>query len=55
MFWIFMLIAGVAAIFAVLGMYAVWFKVLTIALLVAMIIILVLTGRLLWRRLSPKN
>lgn len=55
MFWIFMLIAGGAATFATLGMYAVWFKVLTIALLAAVIIILGLTGGLLWRRLFPKQ
>lgn len=55
MFWVFMLIAGGAATFAALGMYAVWFKVLTIALLVAAIIILVLTAGLLLRRLVPKQ
>lgn len=55
MFWIFMLIAGGAATFAALGMYAVWFKVLTIALLGAVVIIFGLTGGLLWRRLFPKQ
>lgn len=55
MFWILMLIAGGAATFAALGMYAVWFKVLTIALLAAVVIILGLTGGLLWRRLFPKH
>ena len=55
MFWIFMLIAGGAATFAALGMYAVWLKVLIVALLVAAIIILGLTGRLLWQRLFPKH
>lgn len=55
MFWIFMLIAGGAATFAALGMYAVWFKVLVIALLAAGVIILGLTGALLWRRVFPKQ
>lgn len=55
MFWIFMLIAGGAATFAVLGMYAVRFKVFSIALLAAVIIILGLTGGLLWRYLFPKK
>lgn len=55
MFWVFMLIAGGAATFAALGMYAVWFKVLTIALLAAGIIIMGLTGALLWRRVFPKK
>ena len=54
MFWIFILIAGGAATFAALGMYAVWFKVLSIALLAAGIIILGLTGVLLWRRVFHK-
>jgi len=54
-FWIFLLIAGGAATFAALGMYAVWFKVLTIALLVAVITILGLTGWLLWRSLFHKQ
>jgi|LauGreDrversion4_2_1035121.scaffolds.fasta_scaffold360664_2 hypothetical protein len=51
MFWIFMLIAGAAATFTTLGMYAVWFKVLATALQIAALIILVLTVRFLWRRL----
>jgi len=55
MFWIFMLIAGGAATFTALGMYAVWFKVLTIALLAAGIVILGLIGALLWRRVFPKQ
>ena len=55
MFWIFILIAGGAATFAALGMYAVWFKVLSIALLAAGIIILGLTGVLLWRRVFHKQ
>lgn len=54
MFWIFVSIAGLAATFATLGMYAVWFKVLTIALLVAVIIIFGFIGGLLWRHLFPK-
>jgi hypothetical protein len=55
MFWIFMLIAGGAATFAALGMYAVWFKVLSIALLVGGVMILGLTGALLWRRVFLKQ
>lgn len=55
MFWIFMLIAGGAATFAALGMYAVWFKILMIALMAAGIIILGLSGVLLWRRVFPKQ
>lgn len=55
MFWIFMLIAGGAATFAALGMYTVWFKVLSVALLVAGLIILGLTGGLLWRSLFSKQ
>lgn len=55
MFWIFMLIAGGAATFATLGIYIVWFKVLSVALLVAGLIILGLTGGLLWRRLFSKQ
>ena len=49
MFWIFLLIAGGAATFAALGMYAVWFKVLIIVLLITGFIILGLTGVILWR------
>jgi len=55
MFWIFILIAGGAAMFAALGMYAVWFKVLSIALLAAGVIILGLIGALLWRRVFHKQ
>lgn len=54
MFWIFMMLAGVAATFTALGMYAVWFKVLIVALMVAGLIILGLTGALLWRRVFQK-
>lgn len=55
MFWIFILIAGFAAIFSMLGMYAVWFKVLAITLHAAVIIIFGLTGYLLWRRLFSRK
>lgn len=55
MFWIFMLITGGAATFAALGMYAVWFKVLTITLLASALIILGLTGALMWRRIHLKR
>jgi hypothetical protein len=50
-----MLIAGGAATFATLGIYTVWFKVLSVALLVAGLIILGLTSGLLWRRLFSKQ
>lgn len=50
MFWVFLLVAGGATTFAALGMYAVWFKVLIIVLLIAGFIILGLTGAILWRR-----
>jgi len=55
MFWIFTLIAGGAATFAALGMYAVWFELLTAALQLAVIIILGLSGVLLWRRFFPEQ
>ena len=55
MFWIVMMIAGGAATFAALGMYVVWFKVLTMALLVAWSIILGFVGTLLWRSVFPKQ
>jgi len=55
MFWIVMLIAGGAATLVALGMYSVWFKVLSVALLVATLIILGLTAGFLWRRLFPKH
>jgi hypothetical protein len=54
MFWIFMLIVGVAATFTALGMYAVWFKVLLIALVAAMLMIVALTGAIIWRRIFQK-
>lgn len=54
MFWMFMLLAAGAATFSALGMYAVWFKVLTISLHTAAIIILGLSGVLIWRRLFTK-
>lgn len=55
MFWIFMLIAGGAATFATLGVYSAWLKILTIALLVAVVVILGLAGGLLWQRLFPRQ
>ena len=54
MFLVFILIAGGAAIYAALGMYAVWFKVLAILFRVSAIIILALAGGVLWRRLFHK-
>lgn len=54
MFWIFMLIVGVAATFTTLGMYAVWFKVLLIVLVAAMLMIVALTGAIIWRRIFQK-
>lgn len=54
MFWIFMLIVGVAATFTALGMYAVWFKVSMIALAAAMLMIVTLTGAMIWRRIFHK-
>lgn len=55
MFWVFVLIAGGAATFATLGMYSVWFKVLTMALMIAGLVILGLTGGLLWRRFYSRK
>lgn len=52
MFWIFILIAGGAATFA---MYIFWFKVLTAVLLMTAIIILGVTSWLLWRRICPNT
>ena len=40
MFWIFMLIFGAAATFTTLGMLFVWFKVLSVALIVAAVTLL---------------
>ncbi len=54
MFWIFMLVVGVAATFTALGMYAVWAKVLMIALVAAMLMIVTLTGAMIWRRIFHK-
>lgn len=54
MVWIFVMFAGVAATFAALGMYAVWFKVLTMALLVAGLVIAGLVAAFLWRQFSRK-
>lgn len=54
MFWTFMLVAGVAATFTVLGMYAVWFKVLFIALLASILAIVALTGAMIWNRIFQK-
>lgn len=54
MVWIFMMALGAAATFATLGMYAVWLKVLSIALAGAVVIIVALTGGLLWRRVFQK-
>lgn len=55
MFWVLVLIVGVAATFIALGMYTVWFKVLSVALQVATFLVLGLTGTLLWRRLFKKR
>lgn len=55
MIWILVLIVGAAATFIALGMYSVWFKVLSVALQVAGLVILGLTGTLLWRRLFDKR
>ena len=54
MVWIFVMFAGVAATFTALGMYAVWFKVLTLALLVAGLVIAGLVAAFLWRQFSRK-
>jgi len=54
MVWIFMLVVGAAATFTTLGMYAVWFKVLSIALLVAMVMIAGFTGVMVWNRFFQK-
>ena len=54
MFWIFAIIAAGAATFTTLGMYAVWFKVLTIALMMAALMIVGLAGFILWKNLFNK-
>lgn len=53
MFWIFLMITSAAGTFVALGMYAVWLRVLTIALMVSVFIVLGLTGGMLWKRLFP--
>lgn len=55
MFWIFASLAAGAATFTVLGMYAVWYKVLMIALMIALLIISGLTGFILWKKVYGKD
>lgn len=54
MIWIFMLVLGAAATFTALGMFAVWVKVLTFALMGATVIVLGLLVILLLRRFIQK-
>ena len=54
MVWIVVMFAGVAATFTALGMYAVWFKVLTVTLFVALVIIVGFIANHLWRQYSRK-
>ena len=54
MFWIFMLIVGAAATFTTLGVFVVLFKVLSIALTVAVVTVLMLVAGLMMRRLFQK-
>jgi hypothetical protein len=54
MLWIFMLIVGAAATFTTLGMFVVWFKVLSIALTVAVVTVLMFVVSLVMRRFLQK-
>lgn len=55
MFWIFMLVAAGAATFTVLGMYSVWIKVLSFALLLAVLALTVLIITLIWQKVFRKG
>lgn len=54
MFWVFMLIMGAAATFTTLGMLSVWFKILSVALIVAGATLLGLLAALLLRKSEQK-
>lgn len=55
MIWILVLTVGAAATFIALGMYSVWFKVMSVALQIEGLVILGLCGTFLWRRFFPKQ
>lgn len=55
MFWIFILFASLAAFFVKLGAYSVWVSMLALFLKLAVIIIVVLSVALLWKKVSRKR
>ncbi len=55
MFWIFMLITGVAYMLLKLGALKVWFAVFKIALLIITIVAIALAVVLVWKWLSSKR
>jgi len=55
MFWIFMLVSGLAFVFVKLGMLAVWVAVLAGGLQIALLIIAVMTIVLLWRKVFGRK
>lgn len=54
MFWIFLLFAGTAASFAMLGIYFALFKIMSLALMAAGVTVLLLLVNLVWRKISER-
>lgn len=55
MFWIFIIFAGLAIVFAKLGAISVWVTVLKVALFMALITVAVLVAVLLWRHVFHRQ
>lgn len=55
MFWIFVLLIGLAFVFIKLGMLSVWVAVLSTGLKLFMLVILALTAVFIWQKVFSKK
>lgn len=55
MFWIFILLTGIAFVFIKLGILSVWVTVLSVGLKLLMIVILALTAVFVWQKVFRKK
>lgn len=55
MFWTALMVGSLALVFAQLGAMSAWIAMLKIALLVALVILMGLSGILIWRKAFPRR
>lgn len=55
MFWIFILLTGLAFVFIKLGMLSVWVAVLSVGLKLFMVVVLALTAIFFWEKFFRKK